>query len=124
MLTSRNRQFGLVLGMLWVALGALGILAAPDGLLLGVLTVSLGQNVIHICVGAALAAAALIGLRSARAINLAVGILALALGMLGLFTSGTDDNLLNLNGAGNVVHFGTATVLLIAALGTDRAHRG
>ena len=124
MLASRNRQLGLAVGVLWIALGVLGLLGAPDGLLLGVLTVSLGQNVIHVCVGAALAAAALVGLRSARAINLTVGILALALGMVGLFTSGTEANLLNLNGAGNVVHFGTATVLLIAALGTDRPHRG
>lgn len=120
---SRNRQLALAIGTLWLALGVLGIALASDGLLFGVLTVGLGQNVIHLVVGAMLAAAALVGVQSARATNLAVGIAALALGMIGLFTSGTGSNLLALNGAGNVAHFGTATVLLIASLGTDRARR-
>lgn len=124
MLASQNRQLALAVGILWLALGVLGLVLARDGLLFGVLTVAPGQNVIHLVVGAMLAAAARVGVRSARATNLAVGIAALALGMIGLFTSGTGSNLLALNGAGNVVHFGTATVLLIASLGTDRARRG
>ena len=124
MLASRNRQFALAVGVLWIVLGVLGLVLAPEGLLFGVLTVGLGQNVIHLFGGALLVAAALVGLRSARAVNLVVGTAALGLGMVGLFTSGTEANVLALNGAGNIVHFGTATLLLIASLGTDRPARG
>lgn len=123
MLTSRNRRFALAVGAVWIALGVLGLALAPEGLLFAVLTVGLGQNVIHLLVGTVLVAGALVGARSAKAVNLAVGIAALGLGMFGLFTSGTDANLLQLNGAGNIVHFGTATLLLIAALGADHTGR-
>jgi hypothetical protein len=47
----------------------------------------------------------------------------LLLGFVGLFVVGTGFNPLALNGAGNVLHFGTAVLLLAVGAGAERRVR-
>jgi hypothetical protein len=125
---SPNRLVAVIVGGLYVALGlvaftataGVGIVSTTGGFLFGVLEVNVVQNVVHVVIGAALLAAGFSGVRFARGANSAVGSLLLALGLAGLFMVGTDSNLLALNGADNVLHFGSSVVLLAVGLGADK----
>jgi hypothetical protein len=94
--------------------------SSTGGFLFGVFGVNVLQNVVHVVIGVALLAAGLSGVRLARRANSVVGALFLALGLTGLFIVGTDANLLALNGADNVLHFGSSIVLLAVGLGADK----
>jgi len=125
---SPNRLVAVIVGGLYVALGlvaftataGVGIVSTTGGFLFGVLEVNVVQNVVHVVIGAALLAAGFSGVRFARGANSAVGTLFLAFGLAGLFMVGTDSNLLALNGADNVLHFGSSVVLLAVGLGADK----
>ena len=135
MRTSPNRLLALAGGLALALLGAGGLVAhatapaaggfvSPPGvLLLGVLEVDPLQSLLHLAIGIALGAAGIAGRRSARAANQVAGTVFLLLGLAGLFVVGTPANLLALNGAGNVLHFGTATLLLAVGLGAERGRR-
>jgi hypothetical protein len=125
---SPNRLVAVIVGGFYVALGLIGFTATAGvgmvdttgGFLFGVFGVNVLQNVVHVVIGAALLAAGLSGVRLARGANSAVGTLFLALGLTGLFIVGTDSNVLALNGADNVLHFGSSIVLLAVGLGADK----
>ena len=123
-----NRILGLVLGILFLALGGFGFLvtgglgffAAQGNLFLGFISLNPAQNVLHILVGAALAMGALSNLRASSLVNAWTGAALLAIGLYGLFVIGSEANILSLNSAGNVLNFGAAAVLLAAGLGADQ----
>ena len=125
---SPNRLVAVIVGAIYVALGLVGFTATAGvdfvsttgGFLFGVLGVNVLQNIVHVAIGATLLAAGLSGVRLARGANSAVGALLLALGLAGLFVVGTDSNILALNGADNVLHFGSSIVLLAVGLGADK----
>ncbi|MET4583835.1 hypothetical protein ABIE21_003366 [Conyzicola nivalis] len=125
---SPNRLVAVIVGGFYVALGLVGftatagvdVVSTTGGFLFGVFGVNVLQNILHVVIGAALLAAGFSGVRLARATNAAVGALFLALGLAGLFVVGTDSNILALNGADNVLHFGSSIVLLAVALGADK----
>ena len=130
---SGNRITGLVVGVAYLMLAAAEIvvtsgtgapLADRDGaLLLGVLQVNLLLAIVHAVLGAALVVAGIVGRRAAQFVNGAGGAVFLGLGLTGLFISGTEANLLAINGAGNVLHLGTSVLLLAVGLGAERGSR-
>ena len=128
---SPNRLLGtvfgagyLLLGILgFTATGGVGLFAPRGGLLFGFLEVNVLHNIVHILIGAALLLAALSSVRAARTANSVVGAACLVLGLAGLFLVGSPVNVLAVNVAGNVLHFGTASVLLAVGLGADQMVR-
>lgn len=127
MTRSPNRLLGVILGGIFVVLGALGFVFSssvgfvdPAGVpFLGLLQVNGLQNSIHVIVGAALAMAALSNQPASAMTNAWVGAFLLVLGLVGLFLVGEPYNVIALNSATNVLHFGAAAVLLAAGLGAE-----
>jgi hypothetical protein len=125
---SANRVTALVVGGAFVALGIVGFtvtLAVPTTdptgvLLLGIVSLNSLQNLIHIGVGAILVIAAVMGRTQARLTTRVLGTALLALGIAGLFLSSTENNIIAVNAAANLVHFAAAATLLAVGLGTDR----
>ena len=125
---SPNRLVAVIVGAIYVALGlvgftataGVGIVSTTGGFLFDVFGVNVLQNIVHVVIGAVLLAAGFAGVRVARGVNSAVGALFLAVGLAGLFLVGTDSNILALNGADNVLHFGSSIVLLAVGLGADK----
>lgn len=128
MRTSTNRLLATVFGAGYLLIGAAGFVAtagvgffsAPGGLLFGLFGVNPFHNVAHLLIGGVLLLA---GLRSERAAKIAtttIGTAYLLLGLLGLFIVGSALNVLAINGADNVLHFGSAALLLAVGLGADR----
>lgn len=125
---SPNRLVGLLAGSGFFALGALGFTASAGAnfvsttgaLLLGVLPVNGLQNLVHLLLGGALAAAALASRASARTMNEVIGTLWLTLGIAGLFLAGTAANVLAFSAVGNLLHFSAAAVLLAVGYGVER----
>lgn len=135
--TTRGRSFaqiaGLLLGILFLAVGAAGFAVTSGvefagvegGRLLGVFEVNPLHNVVHLAIGVALLFGAMAGRNAARAVNATVGATYLLVGVLGLFITGNEDvNVLAINAADNALHLGTAAVLLASAmLSTDTETR-
>lgn len=122
---SLAQTVGLLLGITYVAVGLIGFaitsgveFAGTEGeKLLGLFEINPLHNVVHLAVGAALLYGAMAGRNAARAINATVGATYLLVGIAGLFISGNNDaNILALNGADNVLHLGSAAVLLFSAM--------
>ncbi|MGH8968433.1 MAG: DUF4383 domain-containing protein [Actinomycetes bacterium] len=126
MSSSPNRLLGAVFGVVYVLVGLAGFavtsgvdFAGTEGEPLIFFDVNPLHNVIHVLVGALLLA----GSRttaSARAVNTLVGAVYLVLGIVGLFILDSDVNILALNGADNVLHLGSAILLLGVGLSQDK----
>ena len=126
-----NQTVALVFGAIYLLVGVLGFFVTTDvgfastqgDSLLG-FEVNPLHNIVHLLVGAVLVLGSrtLVGARSA---NLAVGVVYLLVGLIGLFIA-SDDNPLNnlaLHGLDIVLHLGTAIILLAVALGADKTAR-
>lgn len=128
MTKSPNRLLGVVFGAVYILVGILGFtvtsgvgfFATQGGLLLGIFEVNIFHNVAHLLIGAALLLAGLSTVRAAKTVNSVVGAAYLLLGLAGLALVGSAINVLALNSADNVLHFGSAVVLLAVGLGADR----
>lgn len=128
MRTSPNRLLATVFGVVYVLIGVagflvtsgVGLLDTTGGLLLGIFEVNGLHNIAHIVIGAALLIAGLSGVRAAKTVNAVVGAAYLVLGIAGLFVVGNAFNILAINGADNVLHFGSAALLLAVGLGAER----
>lgn len=130
---SGNRITAVATGVAYLVLAAAEtVVTAPAGqslidrdgaLLLGVMQVNLLLAVVHAVLGVALVVAGIAGLRVAQFVNGAVGAIFLGVGITGLFISGTEANVLAINGAGNVLHLGTSVLLLAVGLGAERGSR-
>ncbi len=125
MTKSPNRVIGIIFGAIYIVIGlvgftattGVGFFATNGGLLLGIFEVNLAHNLVHLVVGAALFIAALAGPKISALANAGVGALFLVLGIAGLFLVDSPYNFLALNVADNVLHFGSAAVLLAVGLG-------
>lgn len=129
--TARGRSLaqivGLLFGVTYLLVGLAGF-AVTSGVdfagaegerLLGVFEVNPLHNVVHLAVGAALLYGAMAGRNAARAVNATVGATYLLVGIVGLFVTGNEDvNVLAINHADNVLHLGSAALLLVSALTT------
>ena len=125
---SPNRLLGTIFGAVYVLVGILGFavtsgvgfFATEGGLLLGIFEVNIFHNVAHILIGAGLLLAGISNASAAKTVNSIVGGAYLVLGLAGLFLIGTMLNILALNVADNVLHFGSAAILLAVGLGADK----
>ena len=117
---SPNRVIGLVSGLILIVLGVAGLLTPEGALLFGALQVNDVQSGIHLVLGIALAVASFINVTVSRRSNAIVGALLLVLGIVGLFTVGTEYNVLALNAADNVMHFSLSVLLLAVGLGAEQ----
>lgn len=122
---SRNKLVAYVLGAVYLLLGLAGFAVNSDfadkntnDKLLGLFEINGLHNVVHLAIGVALLAAARAGYRAARSMNMAVGAVYLLVGIIGLFIANDTNsaNILSLNGVDNVLHIGSALVLLGVAL--------
>ncbi|MCI0689393.1 MAG: DUF4383 domain-containing protein [Sporichthyaceae bacterium] len=122
-----NQLLGLVFGVVYILVGLVGFaitgaggFAAHDGghkLIL--FEINPLHNIVHLAVGALLALAAVRGAASARAVNTLVGAVYLAVGVVGLFLTSSEANILALNHPDNGLHLASALILL----GIGRAAR-
>jgi hypothetical protein len=125
---SPNRLLGVVFGAVYVLIGiagffvtsGVGFVSVPGGLLLGIFEVNPLHNVAHLVIGAALLLAGLSSFPASKTVNAIVGTAYLLLGIVGLFIVGSAFNILAINGADNVLHFGSAVLLLAVGLGAER----
>lgn len=109
--SSPNRVVGLIAGAGYLLLGVAGFFFDP----LLLLTVNPVQNALHLAVGAALTICAVVG--GAPRCNAIVGAALLAVGIAGLFIISSEFNVLDVNGAANLLHFASAACLLGVGLG-------
>lgn len=124
MFSSLNQKIGAALGGVYVLLGGVGFaITGFDGFVstntgdtLLFLELNGLHNMVHILIGVVLLMAARNGERISSALNMAVGSVYLAVGIVGLFSIDTDVNILSLNHPDNVLHLGTALVLLAVGL--------
>jgi hypothetical protein len=131
MRASPNRLLAIVFGIAYLLIGGAGFFVTSGvgffdtsgGLLLGIFEVNLLHNVAHVVIGAALLIAGLSGVRAAKTVNGVIGAAYLVLGLVGLFVVGSPFNILAINGADNVLHFGSAALLLAVGLGAERGVR-
>jgi hypothetical protein len=131
MSSSPNRLLAVVFGAVYVLIGLLGFTVTAGvgffdtsgGLLLGLFEVNILHNVAHLLIGAALLIAGLSSVPAARSVNTTIGAVYLLLGIVGLFLVGSELNILAINAADNVLHFGSAAVLLAVGLGADKSAR-
>jgi hypothetical protein len=125
--SSPNRLVGAVLGAVYLLVGLLGFtvtgdvdFAAKDGdTLLGFELNNL-HNIVHLAVAAMLLFGAAKGVATAKTMNTLVGAVYLLVGIVGLFILDSDANILALNQADNILHLGSALILLAVALTQDK----
>jgi hypothetical protein len=130
---SPNRLLGIFLGIIYAIDGIYGFFLTSDtpfAATTGPKVLDLFQtnplhNLIHVVVGLALLTAALVGPRSAKAMNTVLGAIFLLVGVVGFVVTGGGNplNILALNGADTVLNFATAVVLVCVGLGADRVAR-
>jgi Domain of unknown function (DUF4383) len=129
---SVNSTVALVFGVIYLLVGLVGFFitgfsgfAATNSSdsLLG-FSINPLHNIVHLLVGLALLGSSR-ALASARSANLAVGAVYLVVGIIGLFIASPTNsaNILSLNQADNVLHLGTAIILLAVALAADKHAR-
>lgn len=122
------RRFGTIAGSGYVAAGLLGFAltgfsgwTATSGSLLVGIEINPLHNLLHLAVGVTLLVGAAIGAGPARILTLLTAASYGVAGLFGLALVGTDANVLALNDAGNVLHFGTALVASVVAWWDYRA---
>lgn len=127
MTSSPNRLLGTVFGAVYLVVGLAGFavtggvgFASTEGNPLVVFDVNPLHNVVHLAIGATLLLAARRSVAAARGANTTVGAVYLLVGLLGLFLVGSGANLLALNGADNVLHLGSALLLLGVGLAPEK----
>jgi hypothetical protein len=124
---SPNRLLATIFGIVYLVVGFCGAFAVKDvgfftvngHLLFGLFEVNIFHNTAHVLIGAALLLTGLSSIPAARTLNIGIGAFYLLLGVFGLFAVNTAFNFLAINGADNVLHFGSAIILLAVGLGAD-----
>lgn len=119
------QKFATVFGGVYVAVGLLGFLPFLGGTynqdpnnLLGIFGITAVHNVVHLLIGVAFLASARTD-ATARQASLGIGGLYVVVGIIGLLNLEFINDLLNINGADNALHF----VSGLAAIGVGLAGR-
>jgi hypothetical protein len=119
------QKFATAFGGVYVAVGLIGFIPFLGGTfnqdpdtLLGIFGITALHNVVHLLIGVAFLAAARTD-ASARQASLGIGGLYVLVGIIGLLNLDFINDLLNINGADNVLHF----VSGFAAIGVGLAGR-
>lgn len=128
---SLNKAVGIVFGVVYLLVGILGFFvtgesafAGPEGgLLLGLFQVNPLHNVVHLVVGGALLGAGLVSAVAAQTVNGIVGAVYLLVGLFGLAFVNSAVNVLALNLFDHMLHFLSATLLLVVGIIGDGERR-
>jgi hypothetical protein len=123
-----NTMVAFAFGAVFVIVGLLGftvsgghhVAGTDGGKLLGLFQVNVLHNLVHLAVGAVMIAAAITGVRAAKAVNTLFGVVYLVVFVFGLFAAGNAVNILALNGADNGLHLVLGLALTAIGLGADR----
>ncbi|HEY3009463.1 MAG TPA: DUF4383 domain-containing protein [Micromonosporaceae bacterium] len=123
-----NTLVAFAFGAVFVLVGLTGFFVSgghhavgeTGGDLLGLFRVNVLHNIVHLGVGAALIAAAIVGNRAAKTANVLFGVVYLVVFAYGLFAVGSGANIIALNGADNALHLVLGLVLTTVGLATDR----
>lgn len=114
--------FGYAAGGVYLLVGVLGFFltgfehfVATDGARLVIFEINPLHNLVHVLLAVALLAGASAGEVTARQITALVGLVFLAVGVLGFFAEGTQANILALNLADHILHLVTAVVAVVTA---------
>ncbi len=129
---SPNRLVGAVFGVVYLLVGLIGFAVTGFGDFVGTDTddkviffeVNPLHNIVHLGIGALLLFSALKGDAAAKGSNILVGAVYGLVGLVGLFILDSDINILSLNAADNVLHFGSTALLLGVGLTQDKNVRG
>lgn len=126
---SKNRLVGAVFGVVYLLVGLLGFAYTgfadfvgtdTDDKILGIFEVNPLHNIAHLGIGALLLVSARASVAAAKGANTLVGAVYLLLGVVGLFILESELNILSLNGADNILHLGSALLLLGVGLTQDK----
>ncbi|HVM21065.1 MAG TPA: DUF4383 domain-containing protein [Egibacteraceae bacterium] len=119
-----NQKVGLVFGAVYILVGLLGFtvsggnfVGSEGGLLLGIFEVNGLHNIVHLAIGAALIGAALSSAAASRGVNMTIGAVYLALGVLGWFIQDTALDIVALNAADHLLHLASGILLIAVARG-------
>jgi hypothetical protein len=109
---SPAQTFALVFGVVYLLVGILGFILAPDegDKLFGIFQVNLLHNIVHLAVGALFLAGSATRERS-KQVNLLVGVVYGVVAVLG-FPDILVDDLLDANAADDFLHLATAALAL------------
>ena len=124
---SVNSTVAAVFGAVYTLVGIAGFFVSEtfagrdDNTLLG-FEVNHLHNIVHLLIGLALLGASR-RTATARSANLAIGITYLALAVLGPFITGTELNIVALNGPDHVLHLLSGALLTAVALLADKRSR-
>ena len=124
-----NQTVALVFGAIYTLVAILGFFVSEtfaetqDNELLGIFQVNHLHNLVHLLIGLALLGASR-SHSAARAANLAIGLTYLLLGLVGPLLTGTDANIVALNGADHWLHLASGALLTATALLADKSARG
>jgi hypothetical protein len=128
---SINQLVALAFGAIYALVAVIGFFVAEtfagtgaeeNGAIFGIFQVNHLHNIVHLLIGVALIAASRT-LSTARGANLAIGVTYLALAVLGPFITGTDLNIVALNGPDHFLHLASGAVLTAVALLADKKAR-
>jgi hypothetical protein len=116
---SNNQLFGYAFGATYLLVGLVGFavtggvdFAATEGKDLVLFALNPLHNVVHLAVGALLVLGARAGASASRSVNVLVGAVYLAVGVVGLFLVGSEANIVALNHPDNALHLATAVLAL------------
>ena len=128
-----NQKVGLAFGIVYILVGLAGFLVTGDVPFIGkegdpliLFNVNGLHNIVHLLIGVALAGAAASSASASRSVNMTVGVVYLALGVLGWFITDTALNIVALNAADHVLHLVSGALLIAVArgmLGNERSTR-
>ena len=124
---SVNSTVAAVFGAVYTLVGIAGFFVADNFIgqegssLLG-FQVNHLHNIVHLVIGLALLAASK-RTATARSANLAIGITYIALGVLGPFITGTELNIVALNGPDHFLHLASGALLTAVGAFADKRSR-
>lgn len=122
---SLNQKVGIAFGAIYIVVGLLGFtvsgqgdfIGQEGGLLLGIFEVNGLHNIVHLLIGAALLGAGLSSHTAAKSTNMTIGVIYLALGIVGWFIQDTALDIVALNTADHLLHLFSGALLIAVAKG-------
>jgi hypothetical protein len=129
--THVNTLAAFFFGAIFLVLGMVGFrvsgghhpIGSTGGHLIGLFEVNVLHNLVHLTIGVLMIVAAVAGTRSAKVVDVLVGVIYLATGAVGVFAAGTSLNILALNGADTTLHLAIGALMLAIGLFADRLRR-
>jgi hypothetical protein len=125
------RIYALVFGIAYLSVAVLEVALGSSGLRIGdtqILRVTAAQNVVHWAVGLVVLGSFFAGEIAAKMTARVIGIVFVAVTVLGFVARGFTGNLLGFDGplpwTYNIVHLATAAFALFAGFAAERAYRG